>query len=147
MVPSCKVVLPGHQWFTSQTHWPLPVGKGKPWLIWTYGFPIQVKVSEPCCIWCHFSLLKMPHRAVTKGKEAEENTVITHPWAHFFSSLATGLRDQLGFVTIAGSLCSHFLSSYSAVTWGEIKGEEILHWDRHKKSSLNENVSKLGKVF
>lgn len=32
----------------------------------------------------------------------EKNTVITHPWAHFLSSLATGLRDQLGFVTIAG---------------------------------------------
>jgi len=44
----------------------------------------------------------MPHRTVTKGEEMEENTVITHPWAHFFSSLATGLRDQLGFVTIAG---------------------------------------------
>lgn len=70
-----------------------PVGKRKPWLIWTYGFLIQVKMSEPCCIWCHFSLLKMPHKAVTKGEEMEKNTVITHSRAGFCGSLASGLRD------------------------------------------------------
>lgn len=69
------------------------VGKKRPWLIRTYGFLIQVKMSEPCCIWCHFSLLKMPHKAVTKGEETEKNTVITHSRAGFCGSLPSGLRD------------------------------------------------------
>lgn len=69
------------------------VGKKRPWLIGTYGFLIQVKMSEPCCIWCHFSLLKMPHKAVTKGEEMEKNTVITHSRAGFCGSLPSGLRD------------------------------------------------------
>lgn len=45
------------------------VGKRKPWLIRTYGFLIQVKMSEPCCIWCHFSLLKCHTRLWLKGKK------------------------------------------------------------------------------
>lgn len=79
-------VLP-HRWRTRS------VGKKRPWLIGTYGFLIQVKMSEPCCIWCHFSLLKMPHKAVTKGEEMEKNTVITHSRAGFCGSLPSGLRD------------------------------------------------------
>lgn len=79
-------VLP-HRWRTQS------VGKKRPWLIGTYGFLIQVKMSEPCCIWCHFSLLKMPHKAVTKGEEMEKNTVITHSRAGFCGSLPSGLRD------------------------------------------------------
>lgn len=57
-------------------------------------FLTQVKMSEPCCIWCHFSLLKMPHKAVTKGEEMEKNTVITHFKSRgFCGSLPSGLRD------------------------------------------------------
>lgn len=97
-----KGVLPDHQCCS------LPVGTGRPWLIRTYGFPIQVKMSEPCCIWCHFGWLKMPHRAVTKGEEAEENTVVTQPRVPFLTSLATGLRDQLGFVAVAGVIMLSF---------------------------------------
>lgn len=60
----------------------------------------------------------MPHRAVTKGEEAKENTVVTHPWVLFLTSLATGLRDQLGFVTVAGVIMLSFRCAFIQLSPG-----------------------------